>query len=302
MRDLTILFIHLIVTVARLFGPGGARSIIAESLLVKHQLLILNRSREGAPDLRPSDRLIVGLCASLMRPARLLRSAIVLRPSTILSFHRALVKRKYRLLFTPKNRGKPGPKGPSPELIAAIVEMKRKNPSFGYQRISDQVSMVFDIEIDKDVVRRVLAKHYRPEPGSNGLSWLTFLGHSEDSVWTVDLFRCESLILRSHWVMVVMDQFTRRIIGFAVHAGMLDGLTVCRLFKSIVGRSKSPRYLNSDNDPLFTFHQWNANLRILEVTVVKTVPYVPLSLPFVERLIGTIRGGISRSGIFLECS
>ena len=131
MRDLTILFIHLLVTVSRLCGPGGARSIVAESLLVKHQLLILNRSRARAPDLRPTDRVIVGLCAIFMRPTRLLRSAIVLKPSTILSFHRELVKRKCHLLFTPKNRGKPGPKGPSPELISAIVEMKRRNPSFG---------------------------------------------------------------------------------------------------------------------------------------------------------------------------
>jgi hypothetical protein len=117
-----------------------------------------------------------------MRPTRLLRSAIVLKPSTILSFHRALVKRKYHLLFTPNNRGKSGPIGPSPELISAIVEMKCRNPKFGYQRIADQISLVFDIEIDKDVVRRVLAKHYRPEPGSNGPSWLTFLGHSKDSL------------------------------------------------------------------------------------------------------------------------
>ncbi len=289
MRHLAVLFIHLIVTIARLLGPGGARSVVAESLLVIHQLLIINRSRERAPVLRPTDRLIVGLCAFLMRPARLLRSAIVLKPSTILSFHRALVKRKYRLLFTPKTRGKPGPKGPSPELISAIVEMKRRNPSFGYQRIADQISLVFDIEIDKDVVRRVLARHYRPEPGFNGPSWLTFLGHSKDSLWSVDLFRCESLILKSHWVMVVMDQFSRRIIGFAVHAGVVDGPIVCRMFNSIIGRSLGPQYLSSDNDPLFQFRQWNANLRILEVMEVKTVPYVPLSHPFVERLIGTVR-------------
>ncbi len=289
MRDLAILFIHLIVTIARLFGPGGARSVVAESLLVKHQLLIFNRSRERAPVLRPTDRLIVGLCAILMRPTRLLRSAIVLKPSTILSFHRALVKRKYRLLFTPKNRRKPGPIGPSPELLSAIVEMKRRNPNFGYQRIADQISIVFEIEIDKDVVRRVLAKHYRPAPGSDGPSWLTFLGHSKDSLWSVDLFRCESLILKTHWVMVVMDQYTRRIIGFAAHVGVLDGPIVCRMFNSIIGGTTSPRYLSSDNDPLFAFHQWNANLRILEVTEVKSVPYVPLSHPFVERLIGTIR-------------
>ena len=89
--------------------------------------------------------------------------------------------------------------------------------------------------------------------------------------------------------MVVRDQYTRRIIGFAVHAGVLDGPAACRMFNSIIGGSKSPRYLSSDNDPLFRFHQWNANLGILEVMEVKTVPYVPLSHPFVERLIGTIR-------------
>ena len=288
-RDLAIHLIRLLVTIARLFGPGGARSVVSESLLVKHQLLILNRSRARAPDLRPTDRLIVGLCAIFIHPTRLLRSAIVLKPSTILSFHRELVKRKYHLLFTPKNRGTPGPRGPTPELIAAIVEMKRRNSSFGYQRIADQISLVFDVEIDKDVVRRVLARHYRPEPGSGGPSWLTFLGHSKDSLWSVDLFRCESLILKSHWVMVIMDQYTRRIIGFAVHAGVLDGPTVCRMFNSIIAATESPRYLSSDNDPLFRFHQWHANLRILEVTEVKTTPYVPLSHPLVERLIGTIR-------------
>ena len=84
------------------FGRGGARAVVAESLLLKHQLLILNRSRPRAPNLRPIDRVIASLCAGLMRPTRLLRSAIVLKPSTIMAFHRALVKRKYRLLFTPK--------------------------------------------------------------------------------------------------------------------------------------------------------------------------------------------------------
>ena len=180
-----MLLIHFVVTVARLLGPGGTRPVVAESLLVKHQLLILNRSRARAPALRPSDRIIVGVCAILMRPARLLRAAIIIRPSTILRFHRELVKRKYRLLFTPKTSGKPGPIGPSPELISAILEMKRRNQNFGYQRIADQISLAFDVKIDKDVVRRVLARHYRPQPGSNGPSWLTFLGHSNCNTLTV---------------------------------------------------------------------------------------------------------------------
>src|SRR6188768_3818823 len=50
-----------------------------------------------------------------------------------------------------------------------------------------------------------------------------------------------------------------------------------------------PKHLSADHNPLYRFHQGQANLRILEVTEIKTVPYVPLSHPFVERLIGTVR-------------
>jgi transposase InsO family protein len=226
----------------------------------------------------------------MIHPARLVRSAVVLKPSTIMSFHRALVRRKYQLLFTPKRHGKPGPKGPSPELIAAICETKRRNPTFGYQRIAQQLSLVLDIEIDKDVVRRILAKHYRPNPDDHGPSWLTFLGHTKDSLWSLDFFRCESLILRSHWVMVVMDQYTRRIVGVAVHAGPLDGAAICRMFGRIVARTGvTPISMSSDHDPLFEFHRWKASLRVLDIQEIKTVPNVPLSHPFVERLIGTMR-------------
>jgi hypothetical protein len=70
MRDLGILFIHLLTTVVKLMGPGGSRVVIAESLLVKHQLVILNRGRERAPNLRPMGRVVAGLCAFFVRPAR----------------------------------------------------------------------------------------------------------------------------------------------------------------------------------------------------------------------------------------
>jgi hypothetical protein len=92
--------------------------------------------------------------------------------------------------------------------------MKRRNPRYACRRIAEQISFAFGIEIDKDIVRRVLAKHFRRNP-SGGASWLTFFGHSKDGLCSLDLFRCESLFLRSHWVMVVMDQYGRRIVGFS---------------------------------------------------------------------------------------
>ena len=70
-----------------------------------------------------------------MRPARVIRSAIVRRPSTILEFHRALRTRKYRWLFSPTRR-RTGPQGPSNALVDAIVDMKRRNPRWGCPRIA----------------------------------------------------------------------------------------------------------------------------------------------------------------------
>jgi len=290
MRDLVMLFVHVLAILGRLLGPGGVRSVVAESILVKHQLLILNRSRERSPNLRTSDRLVAGLCALLIRPARLIRSAVVLKPSTLLRLHQALRNRKYRLLFSSNRRCKPGPKGPDKELIEVVVQMKQRNPAWGCQRIAQQIALAFDIPIDKDAVRRILASHYRPTKNSGGPSWLTFLGHIKDSLWSIDLFRCESATLRAHWILVVMDQYTRRIIGFGVHAGTVDGVALCRMFnRAIRWQRCTPKYLSSDHDPLYRFGQWRVNLRILDVAEIKTVPYVPLSHPFVERLIGTVR-------------
>ena len=288
MKTLFLVFAHILATIAKLLRPGGAKALVAENLLLKQQFLIISRSRLRAPNLTPLDRLYLGFLAAILGPRRTLRSSIVIKPSTILGFHQALKNRKYRLLYSSKIRNKPGPKGPSPELIHLILEMKRRNPRFGCPRIAQEIARTFGIDIDKDVVRRVLAKRYRPEPG-DGPSWLTFIGHMKDSLWSVDLFRCESIFLKTHWVMVVMDQFTRRIIGFGIQAGDVDGPALCRMFNHATIGKGAPHHLSSDHDPLFRYRQWRANLRIREIEGIRTVPHVPISHPFTERLVGTIR-------------
>jgi putative transposase len=125
------------------------------------------------------------------------------------------------------------------------------------------MALAFGVDIDKDVVRRILASHDRLEPHSDGPSWLTFLGHMKDSLWSIDLFRCESATLRTHWILGVMDQHTRRIIGFSIHRGMVDGLAFCRMFNHAIRRQPIPKYLSLDRVPLYRFHQWQANLRVL---------------------------------------
>jgi transposase InsO family protein len=224
-----------------------------------------------------------------LNPRRIIRAAIIIKPSTLLSFHSALKKRKYRLLYSPRGGKKPGPRGPSREVIKAIVEMKQRNPRYGCPRIAQQINLAFGLELNKDIVRRVLASHYKPEPSMRGPSWLTTFVHAKDSLWSVDLCRAESITLRTHWIMVVMDQYTRRIIGFGVHVGKVDGPALCRMFNEATSGSGWPDRISSDNDPMFQYHRWKANLRVLDIEEIKSLPHVPMSHPFVERLIGSVR-------------
>jgi putative transposase len=85
------------------------------------------------------------------------------------------------------------------------------------------------------------------------------------------------------------ERDARRIVGVGVEPADLDGVAVCRMFNHAISGQPLPKHLSTDNDPLFRFHRWRANLRVLEIDEIKTVPFVPCSHPFVERLIGTIR-------------
>ncbi len=219
MKQFLILLFFSVRLILKLLRSGGLKVVMAENLMLRQQLIIVNRKRKRAPNLKFLERLSLIFFTGLIKPDRLFKSAIIVKPSTLVKLHKALIKRKYRALFSNKSKRKPGPPGPPQELIDAILDMKTHNPRFGCRRIAMQISNMFDVDINKDIVWRVLNKHYKNRPKDNGPSWLTFIGQIKDSLWSVDFFRCESILLKSHWVMVVMDQFTRQIIGFAVHAG-----------------------------------------------------------------------------------
>src|SRR5476649_1830834 len=136
MRDLFTLAIHLVVTLVKLLRLGGVRAVAAESLLLKQQLIVINRSRQRAPNLTTVDRSVFGLLTLFVRPRRIPRLSGIVKSATLIRCHKALVNRKYRILFSSSGRsGKLGPKGPSADLIAAIIELKRRNLRFGCIKI-----------------------------------------------------------------------------------------------------------------------------------------------------------------------
>jgi hypothetical protein len=130
-----------------------------------------------------------------------------------------------------------------------------------------QIALALGVEIDQDVVGRLRSVPCRLEADSpGGPSWLKFLGRSKDSLWSWDVCPCASATLRTRWVLVGIDQGRRRVIGFGVHSGMVDGVALCRMFRLSIRGHSLPKYLSSDQDPEYRFHPWQANLRVLICT------------------------------------
>jgi hypothetical protein len=192
---------------------------------MKQQLIIMNRGKKRAPKLATSERFLFGLLAVFIGGSRLKKIAVIIKPTTILVFHKSLVNRKYSRLYSNNAKRSPGRKPQDQVLIDLVIEMKKRNPSFGYGRISMQILEAFGITISR----------------------------------------------------------------FAVHSGDCDGVAYCRMFNDVISGKSLPKYLSSDNDPLFLFHRWQCNLRVLDVEELKSVPGTPTSHPFIERVIGTTR-------------
>ncbi len=107
MREMFILTAHLLVTLAKLASPGGFREVAPKSLAAKHQLLSMKRSGQRPPNLTSWERLAPGFCTLFVSRERLSKMALILKTSTLLYFHRALVKRKYELLSNSRERHRP---------------------------------------------------------------------------------------------------------------------------------------------------------------------------------------------------
>ena len=233
--------------------------------------------------------------ALLVRPTSLLRSGIVLKPSTLLGFHKAMSKQEYRMLFSPNRRRKPGPKGPSAKLIHAVVEMKQRNSNWGGLSANRSTD---GLGVPHPNRQRRSSQDSRPSPPAGpGFRWsllADFPGPHE---------RQPPLEYRSIQVRVGRAAVPLGPGGHgSVHAPdhwircPCGNGRWCRTLSDVQPRHSRPilqywlpEYLSSDDDPLYRFHQWQANLRILEVTQIKSIPYVPLSHPFAETLIDTVR-------------
>ncbi len=121
--------VHLVITLFALLKPGGVKAIASENLILRQQLIVAQRARKRAPNLKASDRFIFGLLCSLISLCRLRKIAVVVKPGTLLKLHNALVDRKYRHLYSNKVSKKPGRtmSGQKYELFLKAAQIRQTN-------------------------------------------------------------------------------------------------------------------------------------------------------------------------------
>jgi putative transposase len=183
-----------------------------ELLVLRHEVKVLQRQAKR-PRLHRLDRIL--LAAASRALPRGLWSSFVVRPETLLRWHRELVRRKW----TYRRRGRPGRPPVDPEVRDLIVRLGRENPRWGYQRIRGEL-LKLGIRVSATTVRTILLRHgLDPAPRRTGPTWSEFLRSQAAGILACDFFTVETLRLRSLYVLFFIQLSTRRVfvVGVTTH-------------------------------------------------------------------------------------
>jgi putative transposase len=150
-----------------------------ELLVLRHELEILRR-QVVRPDLRIADRAL--LAAAACHLPRSSRGALLVTPRTLLRWHQALVRRKWRQAQGQRGR----PKLPA-EVRELVLRLARENPRWGHRRICGELAKL-GFRVSPTSIRRLLAEaKLEPAPRRDGPSWSEFLQAQAASIVACDL-------------------------------------------------------------------------------------------------------------------
>jgi putative transposase len=172
-------------------------------MVLRHELEVLRR-QVARPRLRAADRAL--LAAAACHLPRSSRAARLVSPRTLLRWHRALVRRKWRQ--PPGQRGRP----PTPsEVRALVLRLARENPCWGHRRIGGELAKL-GFGVSPSTIRRLLARAgLGPAPRRSGPGWREFLHAQAASIVACDFFTVESVLLRRHCVLFFIAHASRRV-------------------------------------------------------------------------------------------
>jgi putative transposase len=270
--------------VRRLIGargrPQDERDI--ELLVLRHQVKVLQRQVKR-PRLTRLDRVL--LAAASRALTRRSWSSFVVRPETLLRWHRELVRRKW----THKRTGRPGRPPIEPDVRDLIIRLGRENPRWGYQRIRGELRKL-EIRLSATTVRTILRRHgLDPAPRRSGPTWAEFLRAQASWILATDFFTVETIGLKTIYVLFFIELSTRRVRLAGVTA-QPDSAWVTQQARNLAidERLADVRFLVRDRDAKFS-GPFDAVLRSEGVRVIRTPIRAPRANAFAERFVRTVR-------------
>ncbi|MDQ3831478.1 MAG: integrase core domain-containing protein [Candidatus Tectomicrobia bacterium] len=212
------------------------------------------------------------------------RQALVLvQPATLIRWHR----QGFRLFWRWKSR--PGrPRIPA-ELQALIRQMSHENPSWGQERIANELRLKLGLRVSPRTVRKYLPKHFDWSPGRRVQSqrWRTFVRNHAQAIVACDFCVVFTATFRLLYVFVVMEHLTRRLLHVNVTAHPTAAWALQQLREAIPA-DHAYRFLIHDRDTIFS-QTLDQSVHHLGLKVLETPPRSPQANALCERLIGTLR-------------
>jgi len=255
----------------------SSQSIQAENLFLRRQLALYIERGVKPRRIDAATRIALTVLSRLFD----WRDALaVVSPATLIRWHRA----GWRLFW--RMRSRPGRPPIPPELQALIRRIANENPSWGEERIANELLLKLGIRMSPRTVNKYLPRRPRGRPRGD-LRWSTFLRLHAQGIIACDFFVAVTATFRLLHVLVVIEHRSRRLIHYNVTAHPNATWTLQQL-REAVGYEEQYRFLIHDRDGIFS-GQLDESIRALGIRVLKSAPHSPKMNAVCERVIGTLR-------------
>jgi putative transposase len=251
--------------------------LVLENALFRQQLIVLKRSVKRPKLTNTGRRLLVAL-SSRLPPWE---SALVLvKPETILQWHRQLFKQFWRR----KSRGRVGRPKLSAEIIALIKQMAQDNRLWGAERIRGEL-----LKLDLHVCKRTIQKYIRQVRGrrQSKQTWTTFLHTHAQDVWACDFLPVFNLFFQQYFVFFIIELASRRVVHFGVTNAPSDAW-VAQQLREATPFDQRPTYLVRDNDSKYG-HEFTRVAAGAGIKVLNTPVAAPNANAVCERFLESVR-------------